>query len=162
MAFESNLIRGVQNHYGPRITNGKFGSRADDELIKYASWQFTYDDLPASGTNKMIYTIPIGSKLLNAYFQVETAFAGGTSYDIGFQDSAAATVIALDGLWDALTLAEIDATETVVDSLAHAGTNSGTCLVVPVPTAAQLVVVATGTFTAGAGRIVIQYLTPQP
>jgi hypothetical protein len=162
MTFESNLIRGVQNHYGPRITNGKFGGRVDDDLIKYASWQFTYDDLPTNGTNKMIYTIPLGSKLLNAWFQVETAFAGGTSYDIGLLDSAGATVIATDGLWDLIATAEIDATETVIDSLAHGGTNSGTCLIVPLPAAGQLSVVATGTFTAGAGRIVIQYLTVQP
>ncbi len=164
MSFESDATRGVYNHFGPRSTTEgmKFGGRVSDEVVKLASWQFTYNDLPVGGsTNTHFFSIPVGAKLTNAWFQVDTAFAGGTSYDIGLVDSAG-TEIDLDGLWDGLTLAEIDASETVLDSLAHAGINSGAILMTPLASAAQLKVVATGTFTAGQARILIEYIPVAP
>lgn len=161
MGFETDSKRGVLNHYGPRTVNGKFGSEVPSEgFIKEVSWDFSYNDLPSSGTNDLILNVPAGAKPLEAYFQVIDAFAGGTSYDVDFVDSAGSAIgTGTDKLWDAITLAEIDATETVLKSSTHAGVNSGNALEVPLASAGQLKVTATGTFTAGRGRITVKYLS---
>lgn len=160
MSFETDAKRSVYNHYGERTTNGKFGSEVpSDGFIKEVSWDFSYNDLPAGSTNKLFLYVPSGAKPLEAYFQVITAFAGGTSYDIDLVTSAGAAIGAgTDKLWDAVTLAEIDASETVLKSSTHAGTNSGNALEVPLTSNGYLAVAATGTFTAGRGRITLKYL----
>lgn len=165
MSYEADAKRGVYNQYGPRPTTGKFGGRIDDDVIKYAEWTFSYNDLPTSGTDKLIQTLPAGSIPLEAYFQVITAFAGGTSYDIDFVDSAGSAIgTGSDKLWDALLLAEIDSSEVAaaLASSTHTGTNSGDALAVKLASAGQLKVAATGTFTAGEARILVKYLTVTP
>lgn len=162
MAFEADAKRGVQVHYGPRVLKQKFGAEGPtDGVIHEAMWTFTYDDLPTSGTSKLVASIPAGSIPLEAYFQVITAFAGGTSYDIDFVDSAGSAIgSGSDKLWDALLLAEIDSSEVTAALLAstHSGTNSGNALNTKLASAGQLKVAATGTFTAGEARIVVRYL----
>ncbi len=171
MTIENGLIRGVAKNFGVRTTNQKYGGRGDDDLIKTAVWTFSYDDLPVSGTSKLIYTIPANSVILQAYFLVQTAFAGGTSYDIDFVTSAGAAIgTGSDKLWDALLLTEIDssAVGTAILSSTHTGTNSGNVLAgyaagaeAVLASAGQLQVVATGTFTAGVAQIIVQYIDAQ-
>lgn len=162
MTLENQTLRGVSKNYGTRTTNGKYGARIDDDYIKTAIWTFSYDDLPTSdANNENTLSLPAGAVPIEAYFQVLTAFAGGTSYDIDFVDSAGSAIgSGSDKLWDLIALAEIDTSVTVLPSSTHAGTNSGNALFVPLASAGQLKVAATGTFTAGVGAIVVRYLTP--
>lgn len=164
MGFETNLIRGVENHYGPRSTDKKFGGVIPGKgLIKQGVWVFDYDDLPAaSTTNDMVLTIPANSIILDAYFHVITAFAAGTSYDIDLVETdGTANGTGVDKMWDALAVAEIDASEVAaaMKSSTHAGTNSGNIIGTKLTTAGQLAVAETGVFTAGRGRIVVEYLS---
>lgn len=161
MTIEVGTIRGVAKNYGPRTTTAKYGARVDDDLIKTVIWTFSYDDLPVASTNKLTFSIPASSIPLEAYFQVTTAFTGGTSYDIDLVDSAGTAIgSGTDKLWDLIPLAEIDSTTTVLSASQHAGTNSGNALFVPLASAGQLKVTAAGTFTAGVASVIIRYLTP--
>lgn len=162
MTFETGAVRGVAKNYGPRKTDQRYGGRVDDDLIKTAIWTFSYDDLPVASTGKLTFSLPSGSVPLEAYFQVLTAFAGGTSYDIDLVDSAGSAIgSGTDKLWDAIATAEIDASVVVLPSSLHVGGgNSGNALFVPLASAGQLKVTATGTFTAGVGAVILKYLTP--
>ena len=171
MTIESGLIRGVAKNFGVRKTDQKYGGRGVGDVIKTAVWTFSYDDLPVAGTSKLVYTIPASSVILQAYFLVQTAFTGGTSYDIDFVTSADAAIgTGSDKLWDALLLTEIDssAVGTAILSSIHTGTNSGNVLAGQaaggesvLASAGQLKVVATGTFTAGVAQIIVQYIDAQ-
>lgn len=171
MSLENQSIRGVSKYVGVRNTDQKYGGRVDDDIIKHAVWTFSYDGLPVADANsKNTFSIPVNSIILEAYFVVLTAFTGGTSYDIDFVDSADAAIgTGKDKLWDALLLTEIDtsAVGTAVLSATHTGTNSGNVLAglaagaeFKLASAGQLSAVATGTFTAGVGQIIVKYITP--
>lgn len=98
--------------------------------------------------------IPSGSFIVNAFTMVQTAFAGGTSYDVGLYQTNG-TVIDADGIDNDLLVAQLAANEAVI----HDGTLvAGTILV---PENAHLVVAATGTFTAGKARTIIEYMPPR-
>jgi|TARA_R110000744_G_scaffold221479_1_gene340473 hypothetical protein len=164
MGFETNLIRGVETHYGPRSTNKKFGGITQNNgPVKTAEWTWDFDDLPVSGDNKMILRIPANTYIVEAYFQVITAFAGGTTYDIDLVETDGSAIgTGEDKLWDALALASIDATEVLLElksSTCASGSNSGNAVMAKTDAVGQLQVVATGTFTAGRARIIIEYLT---
>ena len=163
MGFETNLIRNVENHYGARTADKKFGGVIPSQgPAKKAVWTFDYSDLPVSDTtNKMVLRLPANTYVTEAYFQVITAFAGGTSYDIDFVETDASAIgTGEDKLWDALVLADIDATEapSALKSSVHSGTNSGNALMQKLDAVGQLQVVATGTFTAGRAQIIVEYL----
>lgn len=162
MSFESDSIRGVLKNFGVRETEMKFGGQTSDDYIRTAIWTFGYDDLPVASTNTdFVLTLPAGAIPIEAYFQVNTIFAGGTSYDIDFVDSAGSAIgSGTDKLWDLIALAEIDTTTTVLPASTHAGTNSGNALFVPLASAGQLKVTAAGTFTAGNASIVVKYFNP--
>jgi len=152
----------------------QFGGSGSHKLSEYYRGGANVEDtningnIPASGTNKLIYTVPANSVILQGYFLVQTAFAGGTSYDIDFVTSAGAAIgTGSDKLWDGLLLAEIDssAVGTAILSSTHTGTNSGNVLAgyaagaeCILASAGQLKVAATGTFTAGVAQIIVQYI----
>ena len=98
--------------------------------------------------------IPQGAYILSARFQTIVAFAGGTSYDIGLYDAAGAAIDA-DGLFDALLVAEINAVNEWADSSDFTGALVG--VDAGLTADAYLVAAATGTFTAGKGRVLIEY-----
>ena len=168
MTLEVGIVRTVAKNFGVRKTDQKYGGRIQNDRIKTAIWTFSYDDLPVASTNKLTFSIPSGSIILEAYFNVLTAFTGGTSYDIDLVDSASTAIgTGKDKLWDALILAEIDSSlvGTSVLSSTHTGTNSGNVLAGlaagaehKLASAGQLLVVATGTFTAGVAEVIIQYI----
>ena len=86
-------------------------------------------------------------------------FAGGTSYDIGLEQSDGSTAIDADGLFDAVVLADLDATPGVsVTAAEHAGTNSGVLIGQKLLVDGYRMVVATGTFTAGEAVFVLEYV----
>ena len=156
MALENSSGRDVLTHYGPRstdISNG--GVRGTD--VKTLKMSFTYDDLPvASATNGLLAFIPSGSTIVDCQVAATTAFAGGTSYDIGLEQQDG-TDIDVDGLFDALVVANLTPAGDGSSALNHAGTNSGLLCGQQVQTDAYIIIAETGTHTAGAGEITIQY-----
>lgn len=174
MSYENSAGLGVRNHYGPKLMSEaqKFGAEVSTSgKVKQAEWVFSYDDLPDPANLAMEAYVPDGAVILEASIQVITAFAGGTSYDIGLQQNDG-TEIDNDGLWDALLLAEINAIDEYSDSNQHTGTNSGTLVAggpidaeaeashTPIAEDGYLTVAATGTFTAGKARVLISYVDP--
>ena len=160
MAFEDSAGLSVRNHYGPRTTNNKFGGHLPGNgAIRQLEYVFSYDDLPAAGTSEMELLIPDNSMIVDVYWQTLDTFAGGTSYDIDVVTTAGAAIgSGEDKLYDALILSEINAIGEMSVSSTHSGTNSGNALNVQLTEPAQLQVAATGTFTSGKARIVIDYI----
>jgi len=145
--------RRAATHYGPRDIEDKLPTLYTTEHgTVVQEVVFSYDDLPTYGLDEAILRIPANSFIVAARLQVITAFAGGTSYDIGLYEEDG-TVIDADGIDAGVLLAAIDAVgETVlcdgalVQGLAGIGTAAG-----------QVVVAATGTFTAGKARLLVEY-----
>jgi hypothetical protein len=144
------------SHYGPRDFEDKLPAQyASSQGDKTVSIQWAYDDLPVqSATDQSVLSIPAASFIVSATLRVHTAFAGGTSYNIGLYESDG-TVIDADGIDAAVATAAINAAgETVlcdgalVQGLAGIGTAAG-----------QVVIAATGTFTAGEATLDIVYRT---
>lgn len=123
--------------------------------------EFEYDDLPQGSSTvdkDLSYArLPDNALILDAYLEVLEAFGGGTSYDIGL-DKTDGTAIDADGLWDALALADINAVGERSVARTHGGTESGTLLDAAITDPAVLIVTATGTFTKGRARVVIEYV----
>jgi hypothetical protein len=156
MGIEIDSKRGVATSYGVRSTTGQYGSQESTKMgaIKSAMWTFAHNTLPTANTSKLQYVIPANATIVSARLIVDTAFTGGTSYTVGLQ-TAAGTAIDDDGLLTAaqLTVASNHLTEgkVIVGSGALVGTTIGS-------TAGELVVIASGTFTGGTGRIIVEYI----
>lgn len=144
------------SNYGPREIEDKLPAQfAQATGLKKMVVQFKYDDLPTySSTDDSVLKIPANARIVRATFRTVVAFAGGTSYDIGLYTSAGVAIDA-DGIDAAVLLAAINAVgETVVcdgalvNNTAGIGTDAG-----------QIVVAATGTFTAGEGYLTVEYET---
>jgi hypothetical protein len=145
--------------------------------IKQLVVDFSYDALPgfdadASGGSTpdsfsdAIPFIPAGSTVLDAVLLVTTAFAGGTSYTVGFHQQNG-TAIDTDGVYtaSALPLSAINAAGAVVspdgvDVVKTSGTFDGAA--VDTANKGYLKVTASGTFTAGKARMVLTYVEAAP
>ena len=149
-AFPGNAM----SHFGVReIENklpSKFQGRQNSQIQRI---EFSYDDLPTYGTDKAILEIPANAFIVRATLRTLTAFAGGTSYNIGLYESDS-TVIDADGIDAAVALTAMDAVgETVicdgalVAATAGIGANAG-----------QVVIAATGTYTAGHASLEVEYI----
>lgn len=145
--------RQAATHFGPRDIEDKLPSRyAASQGGEVLSLAFSYDDLPTYGLDAAILKIPANARIRRATLRVLTAFAGGTSYNIGlYQEDG--TVIDADGIDAAVALTAIDAVgETVlcdgalVNALVGIGAADG-----------QVVVAATGTFTAGKAVLEVEF-----
>ena len=140
-------------HYGPRTHEDKAPSihkiEHGKELLEL---HFAYDDLPTSSLDKLVQSLPVNSRITSATLRVIEAFAGGTSYDIGlYQEDG--TVIDADGIDAGVALAAIDAVgETVDCDGALVGNTAGIG-----SAAGQVVIAATGTFTAGRAVLFVEY-----
>jgi hypothetical protein len=157
MTFEIDAKRGVANHYGVRTTNGKFGAEACDELVKWAVWDFKYNDLPAAGTNNLQFSIPANATIISAELIVDTAFTSTsttTDLTIGLATSAGVE-IDLDGL-----ITAANATQTTIAVANSVITGSGALVGKGIGSAAgELVVTPTvDDLTAGAGRVVVKFV----
>jgi hypothetical protein len=157
MTFEIDAKRGVANHYGVRTTNGKFGAETCDDLVKWAVWDFKYDDLPAAGTNNLQFSIPANATIISAELIVDTAFTSTsttTDLTIGLATSAGVE-IDLDGL-----ITAANATQTTIAVANSVITGSGALVGKGIGSAAgELVVTPTvADLTAGAGRVVVKYV----
>jgi len=148
MAYENTAGINVLNHYGPRDRDASKGGQAKSTgQIKRAEWQFAYDDLPTYGSTNLQFAIPAGATIVSSKWITGTAWAGGTSLNVGLYQSNG-TVIDADGLDAAITPttagAVIDGNGALVG--ATIGANAG-----------ELTVAATGTYTAGTATVIVEY-----
>lgn len=146
----------------------QFGTRAAEDKkpgavveagnVKQLVVDFNYDDLPGGSTDGSYGYIPAGSMVVDAIWVTTVLFAGGTSYDVGLEQSDGSTAIDADGLFDALALADINTVGEGNTASNHGGSNSGALIGATLAADAYPVAAATGTFTAGSARLVIQYV----
>ena len=147
------VISGALNIFGPRDAEKKRPAMVTDGLIKELIVPINYDDLPVvSANDASVMEIPANALILDSLLFVETAFAGGTSYNIGLYQSDG-TVIDADGLDAAVLLAALTANAWIDNDGALVGASIGAA-------AGQVVVAATGTFTAGKAFLHIRYIDP--
>ena len=141
------------SHYGLReiedVLPSRYPGANGQEILNYT---FSYDDLPVNGLDEAILNIPANARIVRATLRVITAFAGGTSYNLGLYERDG-TVIDADGIDAAVALTAIDAIgDVVLCDGALVGLLVGTG-----SEAGQLLVAATGTFTAGKAQLEIVY-----
>ena len=148
MAYENTAGINVLNHYGPRGKDAKWGGQAKSTgQIKRAEWQFTYADLPTAGSTNLQFAIPANATIVSSKWITGTVWAGGTSLDVGLQTSAGVE-IDNNGLDAAITPTIAGA--VIVGDGALVGKTIGA-------NAGELVVAATGTYTAGTATVIVEY-----
>jgi hypothetical protein len=159
MGFEIESKRGVAQHYGVRTTNGKFGGQQSTKngIVKSAVWDFDYNDLPNYGSNGLQFSLPANATIVSAKLYVDVAFTSTsttTDLDVGLYQ-AGGTVIDADGL---ITVAE--ATQTAIGTAGNVITGAGALIGKTIgANAGELVVTpSVADLTAGAGRIVVEYV----
>lgn len=150
----TEIINGVNVQYGPQVAEKDKGYQVSQvgETVQLVI-PFNYDALPTtSATNGTIPKIPAKSVITRAVvLPAKTAFAGGTSYNVGLSQPDG-TVVDADGIFAAITLAQLNAGGTNLatqGALVNASVGANDV---------QVTAAATGTFTAGSGYIVIEYI----
>jgi hypothetical protein len=144
MAREQSSI-GSSIYYGPRSTDKVPSTIGGTRGVEYLELEYTYDDLPAADANDVVISeIPSGAVITGGYVVVEEAITGATAFAIGLTDSDG-TPIDADGLIASSTLT---AGAQKLD-----GALIDTRLAVP----GQLVASFTGTATAGAFKLRVEY-----
>jgi hypothetical protein len=146
-----------QMEYMGHVTSGP-------ETVETYSIDFDKDHLQGytnlvTNNDQGVVTIPAGAQLVNAWVQCLVAFTGTGVVDIGLEKASDGTDVDLDGLFDGIDIdVDLAATTDSLDMREHGGTNSG-ALLTDVLSAACVpqIVLASGTFTAGRGRLVVQY-----
>lgn len=141
-------------HYGAREIEARLPSKyAGANGKNVLAITFSFDDLPVASLDKANLALPANAYIESATLRIIDVFAGGTSYLIGLEEEDGTTIDA-DGISGAaLILAEMDA---IGDSVALTGALVG--LLVGIGSAAgQVVIAATGTYTAGKAVLEITY-----
>jgi len=149
--------------FGAQTSETKRGGKPEtDGNIEEHVVEFSYDALPdgtGPATDGGYGVIPAGAIPIDAYLEVLTAFAGGTSYDMDLVDSTGTAIgSGTDKLFDGILLAALTPAGKRAVSSTDAGTHSGDALNVALASAGSLKVTAAGTFTAGKARLVIRYI----
>jgi hypothetical protein len=157
MGFELDSKRNVANYYGVRTTNGKLGAEVCDDLVKWAIWDFDYNDLPNYGATTIQHFIPANATIVSAELIVDVAFTSTsttTDLDIGLYTAAGAAIDA-DGL-----ITAANATQTAIGTAGNLVTGSGALVGKTIgATAGELVVTPTvADLLTGAGRVVVKYV----
>jgi hypothetical protein len=149
MGYESNTGLGVVNHYGPRDTDSSKGGVAKSTgKVKRVEYSFSYDNLPTYGSSNLEVALPANATVLSSTWVTGTAWAGGTSLNVGLYQSNG-TVIDADGLDAAITPTTAGA--VIVGNGALVGASIGAA-------AGEVTVAATGTYTAGTAKLIIEYV----
>lgn len=148
-------------HYGPRETNTGLDNQVSTMgLTKQRELYFDFEQanagLPTSNADvdAGVLVIPAGSIVTAAYLEVSTAFTSGGSatLELGIEGTDGSTVDA-DGL-DTIAVAALTAGSFVLLSGAIVGAVVGAADV-------QISVDdAVAVFTAGVGRVIVEYIEP--
>ena len=164
MAHENTAGRGVLAHYGPRTTKHEYGAYLNSggrrkSIVHTVSWE-DFPVLPSANKAGLDVFIPIGATIIEAYFQVTTAFAGSSgTIDIGLEEQDG-TEVDDDGLFNGILQVDIDGTRGFT-LLASQATVVGAILGEQLDVEAYLkMVVASGSFTAGQATVTVDYLQP--
>lgn len=143
-------------HYGPRSFETKLPAEyVSSQGDKVQNITFSSDTLPvADASDDSVLSIPANAYIVSSILRVVVPFAGGTSYNIGLQETDG-TEIDNNGLFAALAAAALDTVgETNIGAGALIGLGAGIGAA-----NGQVVVVETGTFTAGQATLEIVYRT---
>lgn len=136
----------------PNNRPGMFGSETG--VVKQLVVDFSFDNLPAPSTSEGGDAfIPAKAYVVASRLLVDSAWVGGTDLAIGTEQQDG-TDIDLDGFHTAAQL--VTASLTAGAILVGAGADVGT--VVDATNNAYIKVTATGTYTAGTARLVIDYI----
>lgn len=150
-------INGVTNHFGRRTSDNSKpltipSSTGRERVLEIP---FHYDNLPNYGTQAIDQFIPQYSQIVSADVYVDTAFLTGTNYQIGLYQPDG-TLIDIDALF---TSAELTPAIMTAKKWIQGSAGSGLGLVVA--NDACVKVTATGGFTAGKGKILVNYRLPE-
>lgn len=156
MGFETQAVRGVTAHFGPRRTDGKYGGQVVtagnivEEVVR-----IRYNDLIA-GNSPKAPVIPANATIVGSTINVITAFTGGTSLAVGTYKKSNGTALIADAFHTAASLvtANLGAGKSLI--------GTGGSINVAITEDATVGVVAVGTFTAGYAEIVIRYIKQAP
>lgn len=150
---------GAAQNYGPRTANeGLDNSVSTYGVFKQRELYLDYEQANAglptldADTDAAVLVIPANSVITRAYFQVGTAFtsAGSATLQLGLQETDG-TVVDADGI-DSIAVAALTAGAAVVNDGALVGASVGAA-------DTQISVdYGTAVFTAGTGRLVVEYL----
>lgn len=141
--------RRAATHYGVRDIEDKLPSRhAHVAGVHKIVYTFSFDDLPVNGLDEAILRVQANAVVRKAHIRVLTAAAGGTSYNFGLNQPDG-TVIDADGIDAAIATATLVAGAHIECDGALIGKEIGAA-------AGQLIVAATGTFTAGKYELVLE------
>jgi len=158
MGFETDSKRSVQNHYGPRVVNNKFGgSLPSNGIVKSIMWDFAFDELPVGSSSNLEASIPAGSTIVSAKMYIDTAFTStSTTTDllIGLEQSGL-TDIDADGL-----ITAANATQATIAVLNSVITGTGDLVGTTIGAAAgELLVAGSDTdLLTGQARVVVEYV----
>ena len=153
MALEN--VGGRQTIFGAQPAKNKFGAEVQSYgQKKELRFSVNYDDLPAvDADNEMLAVLPAGSMITSAHIIVDTAMAGSSgTMTIGTYQADGGGAIDLDGIDVAVAQAVLLADTTIVCDGALIG--GGTVLA----ERAAIVVVTGGTVSAGAFRLIVEYI----
>jgi len=142
------------SHYGTREIDELYPQQYNQQGgVKTHSITWAFDSLPAVSLNdSIVQTIPANAHISKATIRVLEGFVGGTSYNVGLYETDG-TVIDADGIDAAVATAALSAVgETVLCDGALVGNTAGTGTA-----AGQVVIAATGTYTAGRAVLEIEY-----
>lgn len=164
------VLNGVRNWYGSRDAEDKLPAVVKTEGFKKEMViDFNYDDLPTfSADGAMVLSIPANSVILSAKLYVKTAFAGSDSatattdfLNVGLYQSDG-TVIDANGLMGVDALTDL-AAGAWLDTGDGVGTGQGALIGESIGAADGQVTVTIddGSVSAGAGRVIVEYIQPK-
>lgn len=142
-------LQGARRHFGPREVEREVPSKTNTNgVVEQIIVEFDFDCLNqadaggAAGDNLRL-DIPADAYIKSSVLFVTEAFVGGTSIEIGSEADA-------DGL-DTVAVADLVEDAVIVNDGALVGAAWDSS-----PSTVELS--ATGTFTAGKGRLVVEYI----
>lgn len=146
-------VDGLEVGFGRRDTkNQEAGSIEVKGQVRQVELEI-YSDKSATTASVKNAVIPVGAVIVGATLQVSTAFAGGTSVQVG-SISTDGTVIDTDAFITPAAGAVANLTAGAV--LEGAGAAVGTTVTHPT----NITYTLTGTFTAGRGTLLVEYIQP--
>jgi len=154
MGYEVGAKRNVTTHYGPRTTDGQYGGQESSKegLLKTAEWDFSWSNLPVTGTTALTFKLPANTIVQSALVYITTAWAGTSTPTMQVGLVGAATDP--NGFVD-----EAQGTNALILTKGAVITGAGVYIGKTVGTsdAAITVTAQTGAFTAGSAKLRITY-----